>query len=162
MAISVKLTDNSGEYLKALEEVKERALEAVGMQAEGHAKVELSNSPERVDTGLLRNSITHAVSGKPAAISRYEADSETHTQRSKSAVKRGLVGKPASGPHEGSYSGQAPDDAQKAVYIGTNVEYATYVHDGTKKMKPNRFIKNAVTKYKDEYKAIVERELKNG
>lgn len=145
MAISVKLTDNSGEYLKALEEVKERALEAVGIQAEGHAKVELSNSPKRIDTGLLRNSITHAVSGKPAAQSHYTAD------------------KPKDGKtNSGSYGGQAPDDAQKAVYVGTNVEYATYVHDGTKKMKPNRFIKNAVTKYKDEYKAIVERELKNG
>ena len=66
MGINVKITDNSGEYLKALEEVKERALEAVGIQAEGHAKVELSNSPERIDTGLLRNSITHAVSGKSA------------------------------------------------------------------------------------------------
>lgn len=155
MAINVKITDNSGEYLRALEEVKERALEAVGIQAEGHAKVELSNSPKRIDTGLLRNSITHAVSGKPAAISQYTGK-DTHTAESASAVKRGLVGKPAPPPHEGSYSGQAPDDAQKAVYIGTNVEYATYVHDGTKKMKPNRFIKNAVTKYKDEYKAIVD------
>lgn len=161
MGIDVKITDNSKEYLNALDDAVERALEACGIQAEGHAKTELSHSPKRVDTGLLRNSITHAVSGKPAAISQYTGK-DVHTADSASAVKRGLVGKPASGPHEGSYSGQAPNEKNKAVWIGTNVEYAPYVHDGTKKMAANRFLKNAVVKNKDEYKAIIEQHLKNG
>ena len=39
----------------------ETALEACGLQAEGYAALELENSPRRVDTGLLRNSITHAI-----------------------------------------------------------------------------------------------------
>lgn len=159
MGIEVKITDNSKEVLEALEDAVERALEAAGLQAEGFAKVELSNSPKRIDTGLLRNSITHAVSGKPPAITEYKG-SDTHTGESASAVKRGLVGKPAPPPHEGSYNGQAPDDAQKAAYIGTNVEYAVYVHDGTSKMKPNRFLKNAITKHRDVLKSIIERELK--
>ena len=145
MGIEVKVTDNSKEYLAALDDAVERALEACGMQAEGHAKVEISNKPKRVDTGLLRNSITHAVSGKPAAIGSYSAD------------------KPKKGKeNSGSYSGQAPDEKNKAVWIGTNVEYAPYVHDGTSKMAANRFLKNAVVKNKDEYKAIIEQQLKNG
>lgn len=49
-----------------------------------------------------------------------------------------------------------------AAYVGTNVEYAIYVHEGTRKMRPNRFLKNAVVKNKDEYKAIAEAELKKG
>ena len=161
MGIEVNITDNSKEYLAALDDAVERALEACGIQAEGHAKVELSNTPKRIDTGLLRNSITHAVSGKPAAISHYKG-SDKHTAESASAVKRGLVGKAAPPPHEGSYSGQAPDEKNKAVWIGTNVEYAPYVHDGTSKMAANRFLKNAVVKHKDEYKAIIEQQLKNG
>ena len=145
MGIEVKITDNSKEYLDALDDAVERALEACGIQAEGHAKTEISNRPKRVDTGLLRNSITHAVSGHPAAQSHYTAD------------------KPKNGKtNSGSYGGQAPDEKNKAVWIGTNVEYAPYVHDGTKKMAANRFLKNAVVKNKDEYKAIIEQQLKNG
>lgn len=40
------------------------------------------------------------------------------------------------------------------VYIGTNVEYAIYVHEGTSKMAPNRFLRNAAVNYKDAYQAI--------
>lgn len=49
-----------------------------------------------------------------------------------------------------------------STYVGTNVEYAIYVHEGTRKMAPNRFLKNAVVKNKDEYKAIAEKHLKDG
>lgn len=31
-----------------------------------------------------------------------------------------------------------------AVRVGTNVEYAIYVHEGTRYMQPNRFITDAV------------------
>lgn len=46
------------------------------------------------------------------------------------------------------------------VVVGTNVEYAIYVHDGTSKMAPNRFLKNGITNNMDEYKEIVEKCLK--
>lgn len=32
---------------------------------------------------------------------------------------------------------------QESVTVGTNVEYAIYVHEGTRKMAPNAFLKNA-------------------
>ena len=50
----------------------------------------------------------------------------------------------------------------KTAYIGTNVEYAIWIHEGTKRIKhPNRFLKNAVVNNVDEYKSIIEDELKN-
>lgn len=61
--VSFTLTDNSKEVLEELLRKKELALEAIGMTAEGYAK---TDTP--VDTGRLRNSISHAVSGDSAYI----------------------------------------------------------------------------------------------
>ncbi len=36
------------------------------------------------------------------------------------------------------------------MYVGTNVEYAPYVHYGTRRMKANPFIKNAFDKNKEQ------------
>lgn len=108
----VKLTDNSQLFLNAKDKAIAVALEAVGLQAEGYAKLELANKPHRIDTGRLRASISHT-------------------------AKR------------------------ETAYIGTNVEYAIYVHEGKWKMQPNRFLKNAVEKHIAEYKKIAEQYLKN-
>lgn len=59
----VTFTDRSKEVLAALDAAKRQALEAIGMTAEGHAK---AITP--VDTGRLRNSISHTVSGDAAYI----------------------------------------------------------------------------------------------
>ena len=62
--MEVVITDNSGEFLKALPEQLEQALTAIGLTAESYAKQECP-----VDTGRLRNSITHAVDmGERAVI----------------------------------------------------------------------------------------------
>lgn len=45
------------------------------------------------------------------------------------------------------------------VIIGTNVEYATYVHEGTKKMAGNPFLRNAVNGKKPKYERIVRKHL---
>lgn len=55
--------DNTKEVLSALEKAIERGLEAIGLTAEGHAK---RITP--VDTGRLRNSISHATDGEAAYI----------------------------------------------------------------------------------------------
>lgn len=126
------------------EQVADRALvalDAVGMQASSLAKMELQKSPMRVDTGLLRNSITHAVSGKPAAIGSYSADTP----------KKGRE-------NSGSYAGSAPAPStpqQPFVLVGTNVEYALYVHEGTRNMSPNRFIANALRNNTAEFEKII-------
>lgn len=87
-----------------------------------------------------------------------------------------------------SIAHQVVDD-EKAVYIGTNSEYAAYVHEGTGKyavggggtpkerwvyrdpltgqarigvpQKPRRFIKNTIEKYLADYKQLIKEVLEN-
>ena len=58
-----KFTDNSAKVLALLDQKKTQALLAIGAAAEGHAK---ALTP--VDTGRLRNSISHTASGDAAYI----------------------------------------------------------------------------------------------
>lgn len=137
MPFVYKLYDNAADVLKATAEQKQRALEAVGIQAEGDVKDEITDL-DAVDTGRLRGSIAHQV----------DVDS---------------------------------------VEIGTNVDYAVYVHEGTGKyaigggtpkerwvyrdpltgefrmgfpQKPRRFIKNAMERFAKDYIEIIKEYLK--
>lgn len=107
--IEVKVTSHRQEAIDLKNEAVARALEKMGLVAERYAK---EYAP--VDTGRLRNSITHEAS-----------------------------------PDEG------------AVYIGTNVEYAPYQEFGTRYQSGTPFLRPAVENHLDEYKAIVESELKS-
>lgn len=160
----IEITDNSKEVLAALQEQMQKALTICGITAEGYAK---KLCP--VDTGLLRNSITYAVSGESTAISSYQAD-----RKDKSGELK-----------KGSYSGTAPEESKgMAVYIGTNVEYAAYQelgsgkhYDGGRKTKwlykgaknethitggntAQPFLKPAIADHKETYRSIIEKELK--
>lgn len=59
----VKIIDNSQEFIDEMARKKKLALEAIGMTAERYAKKETP-----VDTGRLRNSMSHAVDGDSAYI----------------------------------------------------------------------------------------------
>ena len=61
--MSYTYKDNTDEVLSALERAKKRGLEAIGLTAEGHAK---KITP--VDTGRLRNSISHKTDDEAAYI----------------------------------------------------------------------------------------------
>lgn len=61
--LSVKLTDNKDKITAALEQQATKALETCGLLGEGYAK---TNCP--VDTGALRNSISHNVTGHDCYI----------------------------------------------------------------------------------------------
>ena len=61
--MSYTYKDNTDEVLAALKMAKKRGLEAIGLTAEGHAKKETP-----VDTGRLRNSISHATDDEAAYI----------------------------------------------------------------------------------------------
>ena len=132
--MSIRFENNSGEVISTMQEAALRALEKCGLTAEEYAK---RLAP--VDTGNLRNSITHQV-----------------------------------------------DDGESAVYIGSNVEYATYVELGTGKYaeggRPTPwvyqdaegnwhwtagnpaqpFLKPAVADHAQTYRNIIEDEMKNG
>ena len=63
MAGQIEFRDNSKEVIGFFDKAKHRALEAIGLTAEGHAK---KITP--VDTGRLRNSIGHATDDEAAYI----------------------------------------------------------------------------------------------
>ena len=131
MAAEVRVEDHSAEVIAAKDAAVERFLTAAGLQLEGQAAKALEMSPRRVDTGLLRNSVTFGLGGGAAEKGEYSADE---------------------GGKSGSYSGTLPADSkgERTLYIGTNVEYAVYVHEGTRRMTANPFIKNAVEANKDQ------------
>lgn len=85
------------------------ALEEIGLAAERFAKRACP-----VDTGRLRNSITHII--------------------------------------------RTDDDS---AFIGTNVEYATYVENGTSRVKARPFLKPAAENHGSYYRKILEKHLKN-
>ena len=132
--------DNTDEVLAALERAKVRGLTAIGMTAEEHAKKKITQA-KAVDTGRLRNSITFAVSGEPANISSYSGDH---------------------GEEGGTYSGTAPNDKDKSVYIGTGVEYAIGIETGShRKAGGVHFLQDAAANHTDEYKRLMEDSMKN-
>lgn len=108
--MSVTIQDHSAEVSADIKSALLRGLETCGIVAEGYAK---KLAP--VDTGNLRNSITHEV-----------------------------------------------DDGEPAAYIGTNVEYAPYQELGTIHMAAHPFLKPAVADHANEYRKIIEDEMKNG
>ena len=61
--MKVDYKDNSKEVLSALEKSIKNGLEAIGLTAETYAKKETP-----VDTGRLRNSISHTVDGEAGYI----------------------------------------------------------------------------------------------
>lgn len=135
--VDVGGTDHTEEFLHAIAEAKLRALTRIGNQAEGYAK---DRCP--VDSGLLRNSITSALSGGPASISSYTSDD---------------------GSESGTYTGTAPSDTGDdiGVYIGTNVDYGPDVELGTRKQAAQPFLRPAATGHTGTYRKIWEDELKN-
>lgn len=100
--MKIQFEDHSAEVLEALDAACNRALEKCGLVAEGYAK---KLCP--VDTGNLRNSITHIVSdGEKAAYigtnSEYgvyvECGTGIHGQRAKPYIK------PAVADHAAQYT----------------------------------------------------------
>lgn len=131
--MQIRLEDHSDEVLEALNAACLKALEECGLVAEGYAK---KLCP--VDTGNLRNSITHTVT----------------------------------------------DNGERAAYVGTNSKYGVYVECGTGIYYPGgrqtpwvyqdakgdwhlthgqrakSFTKTAVAEHGEQYKRIIEAELK--
>lgn len=132
--MGVTIKNNTDEVRKAMSENIKKALVAIGEQAEGDAKIELENDPRRVDTGRLRGSITYATSTKRSKVEAPAENSDAVPET----------------PKDDHY-----------VYVGTNVEYASYVHYGTKNMEPNRFLQNAIQKNLETYRQIAEKFLKS-
>lgn len=151
--IDVTITDNTGEVLEALDDNMDRTLEALGLQIAGYAALNLERSPRRVDTGLLRNSITYAIAGQRPVKSTYQNNGKDKHGNTVPIVT-------------GNYHGKMPKAiGEKAVYIGTNVQYSPYVHEGAHlpkggSMEANRFLRDAVTDNTNEIEEIIDKGMR--
>lgn len=139
--------DNTAEILSKLKAAKHRGLVAIGMTAEKYAKKELYPG-HGLDTGRLRNSITYAISGYATHVSSYRANN----------VAGGSKGKHARYEYGG---GAMAGDADDAVFIGTNVEYATYVENGSRGRPGIHFLQSAANGHGAEYAGLLKESLEN-
>lgn len=104
-----------------------QGLEVCGIQIENYGRTNLTVNGS-IDTGLLRNSLAHAVSGEVPSIGGES--------RNKGTLRKARSFK-ASKPDEngdikkGTYTRVAPKvKGDLRVYVGTNVYYAPYVEMG--------------------------------
>jgi hypothetical protein len=112
------VTNNAKQVERELDRKMRLAVEVIGATCEGYAA---DACP--VDTGLLRNSITHGGAGGTVGKTQYASDDGSVT---------GEYGNPAIPQDiEGS--------AQYVVVVGTNVHYAPYVEFGHHQ-EPGRFV----------------------
>ena len=107
--MKVDYKDNSQQILSALEKGIKNALEAIGLTAETYAK-----KATPVDTGRLRNSISHTVDGEAAYIGsnvEYAPYVELGTSRAKA---HHMLQKAAT-EHSAEYKRLAEDAVYSAI-----------------------------------------------
>lgn len=132
--MNIDFKDNSQAVLKAMQQAVEKALEECGLVAEGYAK---KLAP--VDTGNLRNSISHKVDPEEPAVyigtnSSYAAYQEFGT---------------------GIYTEGGRDTPW--VYQDEKGNW-----HWTRGNKAQPFLKPSVADHQKQYSQIIEQELKNG
>lgn len=141
---SVDITDNSAEFKAALEQAAARALEIIGGKIESYAK---GLAPEH--TGALKNSITHAVDGD--------------TVFAGSAIKYAPYVELGTGKE---YQ-PPPEWMQNNAPRGRGLDKWYYRDELTGEwrvglpQKPRPYLRPAVENHLEEYKNIIDSELKN-
>lgn len=171
LSMTIDVKNHLSEVLSA--ELKQRltGLDLIGMQAEGYAKEELNTTdPRRVDTGLLRNSITHRVMNNNSvaigtnvfyALYVHEGTGIYGNNPKNAGGKTWWVYVKGSTSQKISAHGKRYTKAQAARIM-------LYLRDKgldawmTQGMRPNRFLVNAIIKHKDVYKAILTKAYKGG
>ena len=134
----MEVKSNADKYLRELDKQMKAACEIIGGIGESAAK---DLCP--VDTGLLRNSITHGAAGGKMSASSYSNDAGT-----------------ASGEYASQDIPKDENGANYVVVIGTNVQYAVYQELGTSKMSPQPFLRPAIEGNMDTFKNVLETLLK--
>ena len=130
--MNVQFTDNSKEVLEAMQQAAVRALEKCGLTAEGYAK---KLCP--VDTGNLRNSITHTVDEEePAAYIGSNAEYAAYVELGTGKYVSG--GRPTPWVYQDEKGNWHRTHGQKA----------------------QPYLKPAVTDHANTYRKIIEDELK--
>ena len=135
-----RFIDNSGKIRAEFDNAEQRALIRIGMTVEAAAK---RLCP--VDTGRLRNSITFSLSG-------HGTNKQNVFAKNKKTGDTQKVGSYGSGTIGSLYN--------RAVYVGTNVEYAPHVELGTVNMAAQPYLKPGAANSKNKIIRIIDSELK--
>lgn len=132
----VKLTvnDHTPELIKHKDELVQIALEIIGTKMADYAAMNLERNPRRVDTGRLKNSLTHEVVPDEAMV-------EVGTNVEYAPYVEYGTGKFADGG--GRQTPWLFQDSKGEFHI-------------TSGMKPNHFLRDALQDHKQEYKQIAE------
>lgn len=137
----MRMDSNLGKFEREFDKRMKAAVEVLGGMIESAAK---DLAP--VDTGLLRNSITHGAAGGKLSITEYSDNA---------------------GQQHGSYAGTVPEaeGGQKyVVVVGTNVRYAPYQELGAPNahVPASPFLRPAFENNADALKKVVEDILSRG
>ena len=135
MAYDFQFENNAPLVREQFDACLKRALTAIGMQAESYAKQSI-NEADAIDTGRLINSVTWGTAERTGSFdySDYE------------------------GNHYADTIGLAEEDA---VYIGSNVEYASFIEYGHHSYAGVHFLKDAAGNHTAEYKEIIKQSMEN-
>lgn len=143
-----------------LENAIAQALEACGVQAERYAKALCP-----VDTGLLRNSITHAVGGQEIQ-KIYRAEYGTNKYKNKKGEIRRYraTAKKAGSVKVGFAVGTIGTLLDHTMYVGSNVYYASYVESGHiiasgGYVEPKPYLRPALENHRNVYKGLIRAHL---
>lgn len=135
---TVEFKDNSQAAISAMSEAVAAALEAIGQQAVSHAKENITEAG-RVDTGALRNSVSHVVATAENAV--YVGTNQEYAAFNEYGTGVYL---------EGGGGRQTPWAYQDAKGNWHR----------TSGMRPIHFLRNAVQDHTDEYQQISEQVIK--
>lgn len=139
--INVEVVSHTDEFMQSVVDRMPSILKAIGQTAEGYAKQDCP-----VDTGLLHNSITFAISGEAPQISTYSADKPDET---------GVV-------RTGSYEGNTEPETEDKCYslvMGSNVVYAPIQEMSDEfhhTVGKAHFLRDAMQNHREDYKDIIE------
>lgn len=147
LSFTVKLQDNSKLFKEASDEAIDRALYAIGVKGVEGATDAISGAygvAAAIDTGRLKASISFItqmgdMNVVPEGMGRCE---NKEVANSKSGDK---------------LSGTAD---KNSVIVGSNVEYAEYVHDGTSRMDGRPFLREGIDRTKGDMERQVEKIFK--
>lgn len=134
MAVSVKLVDNTEPVLKAFKAQKAAALEECGLTGERYAKGECP-----VDTGNLRNSLTHG-----------ELDSDT--EQIGTAVEYAIYVELGTGKYATGGGGR------QTPWVYTDSKGKTHLTHGS---RAQPYLKPAIVDHVNEYRQIITENLKS-
>ena len=106
----------------------------------------------------MESNVTEVQSAKDRAIEKFLTEAGLHLA---GESQRELENNPRridTGNLRNSITSQV-ETAERAVYVGTNVEYGIYVHEGTMYMAANRFLKNAFERNESQIQAKAKADL---